>query len=167
MEAGAAELAEVEGIRENSATLITLVTALNRRYFHSARRIGQKLENSDAVCDYVRDLFRYNTVEEVIMICLNGDRKVLGIHHLGVGSVTSVELPVREICVIALRERAAGVVLSHNHLVDFAVPSNADILSTGRLFHALRLIGVELVDHVIVADDEAVSMRDSGTFETF
>ena len=115
----------------------------------------------------MRDLFRYNTVEEVIMICLNGDRKVLGIHHLGVGSVTSVELPVREICVIALRERAAGVVLSHNHLVDFAVPSNADILSTGRLFHALRLIGVELVDHVIVADDEAVSMRDSGTFETF
>lgn len=167
LEAGYHDLLKVEGIGPESALLLTLVTELNRRYFRAKRPMGITLESSQAACAYAKSLFQYLRVEEVYMICLDGNSRVLSEHRLGAGTVNSVGLPVREMVEIALREKAARVILTHNHLTDFAVPSMADIESTKRLFQGLRLIGVELIDHIVVADNDAVSMKDSRHFSAF
>ena len=167
LEADYHELLQVEGIGPESALLITLLTEMNRRYLRTKRTAGKKLESSDDACEYVKNLFRYERVEEVYMLCLDNDNRVLSEHRLGAGAVNHVGLPVREMVEIALREKAARVILTHNHITDFAVPSSADVESTKKVYHGLRLIGVELADHIIVADDDAVSMRDSGYFASF
>ena len=167
MEADYADLLEVEGIGPSSALLIMLASGLNRHYLNVRHGDRAQLKTGDEICGYVRDLFRYRPVEEAYLICLDGERRVISRSLLGTGSVTEVGLTPREVVQIALRKHAASVVLTHNHLAELAIPSRADIETTRLLYRGLRLIGVELLDHVIVADDDCVSMRDSGMFDDF
>ena len=67
----------------------------------------------------------------------------------------------------ALKNKAASVVLSHNHPEGIALPSREDEMLTKKVGEALRLIGMELLDHVIVAGEQYFSMRDSGLFGRF
>ena len=57
--------------------------------------------------------------------------------------------------------------LAHNHISGLALPSQADLTTTRRLRAVLREVGVELSDHLIFADDDMVSLRDSGLFEWY
>ncbi len=67
----------------------------------------------------------------------------------------------------ALLNSASGVVLAHNHPSGIALPSPEDYTATDQAFSALQTINVPLLDHIIVADGDFVSMRDSGLLETF
>ena len=59
------------------------------------------------------------------------------------------------------------LVLAHNHISGLALPSNADLATTRRLCDILQEVGVELVDHLIFADDDMVSLKDSGVFQGY
>jgi len=75
-----------------------------------------------------------------------------------------VGLAARDMADIVLRDKAARVILAHNHVSDTALPSGADVEATSRIFDMLQMLGVELLDHIIVCEDDFVSMRDSGYF---
>ena len=167
MEADVADLETVEGAGPNAASLIALVTALNRRYL--AARGGNRpiLNSTEAVVGYLLPRFAYLKEEMALLVCLDGASRLLCCRELGRGTPGSVQFPARDVVDIALRENALGVILSHNHLTGTALPSSADRLATRELYHALRLIDVRLLDHIIVCDGDCVSMRDSGEFQSF
>ena len=170
MEASVEDLLGTRGIGEHAALLISLVVEMNRRYLKCLRNPSEKrrvLKNVDDCCDYAKDLFRYRTTEEIYMICMNGDRRIQSEHLLASGDISSVGLPLRKMLEIVLREGAVYVLLTHNHIADIAIPSNADVASTAQAYRAFQMLGVMLVDHVVVADGECVSMRDSKAFNCF
>ena len=170
LEARAEELARVKGLKENSALLITLVAAMNRRYIRHVRmerKEHRRLDSATEWCNYIQDLFRYTIEEEIWILCLSGDWRLLSERRLASGAPSSVVLSVRTVVEAALRENAYAVILTHNHIADLALPSQADCTSTEKLYHALKLVDVLLLDHVIVADNDCVSLRDSGFFKQF
>ena len=170
MEASVDDLLGTRGIGEHAALLISLVVEMNRRYLKCLRNPSEQrrvLKDVDDYCDYAKDLFRYRTTEEIYMICMNGDRRVQSEHLLASGDVSSVGLPLRKMLEITLREGAVYVLLTHNHIADIAVPSNADVSSTAQVYRLFQMLGVVLVDHVVVADGDCVSMRDSKAFNCF
>ena len=67
----------------------------------------------------------------------------------------------------ARKAGATGVVLAHNHPGGLALPSGNDISVTRKIYRALRLIDIQLCDHIVVADGDFVSMLDSGMFADF
>ena len=71
---------------------------------------------------------------------------------------------MRKIVEYALRQKCDIVVLAHNHPNGSAVPSNEDIVATQQIFHALKTVGIQLVDHVIVAGETAISLKEFGAF---
>ena len=71
-------------------------------------------------------------------------------------------MPIRKLVQEALTANAAAVVLAHNHPAGIALPSKEDVEITLRLREALEVMDVVLLDHIVVADDDFVSMRDSG-----
>ena len=81
---------------------------------------------------------------------------------VGEGSVNSAGVPIRKLVEIALGSNATSVVLAHNHPSGVAVPSGEDIQTTRRLAMALNAVDIALVDHIVVADGDFVSMADSG-----
>lgn len=164
LEADAADLAAVPGVGETAAGLITLVAAMNRRYLCAERGEGRQLLSSDAAGDFLCPLFTYCAEETAFLVSMDSASRVRHCRELGSGSINRVELAVRDVVDLALRDRAARVILAHNHLSGTAPPSQSDISTTERLFQALALIGVELADHIIVCGGDFVSMRDSGYF---
>jgi DNA repair protein RadC len=96
---------------------------------------------------------------EIAFASKNGD--IIGTENFG-GIRSSVQVPLREIAKAALRHDAQSVIVSHNHPSGDPKPSRADLVATRQIVAALRLIGVTVHDHHIVAGDQRFSFRDAG-----
>ncbi len=155
-------LMTVPGIGPNAAALIRLVPETARRYLMCKTRMGDVLENSEKAGAYVLPLFLGSREETAYLICMDAKMKVLDCRLLCRGTSTALSLNIRRVVQIALSQNASSVLLAHNHVGGVALPSDEDKQATARLHHVLAEVGITLVDHLIVADDDFVSMSDSG-----
>ncbi|WP_296720942.1 JAB domain-containing protein [Erythrobacter sp.] len=96
------------------------------------------------------------------VIFLDESRRYLGDANVGLGSLTTLSLRMREIFAEAMRLDARGIILAHNHPSGHCHPSGCDIAATRRLAEVSRALEVELIDHLIFADDAVYSMRAGG-----
>lgn len=164
LEAPAEELEKVPGVGEHVATLLTLIRDISRYYMVSRSGVCQILNTTDACGDYLVPYFVGRRDETVFLLCLDSKCKVICCKEVGSGSVNSAAVSVRKIVETALNANATSVVLAHNHPSGFAYPSDEDVLTTKRVALALDVVGIFLADHVVVADDDYVSMADSGLY---
>lgn len=155
-------LEEVEGVGENAATFLSLIIPLVRRARTSSDRRVTILNSPEQIGAYFCDRFFGVGDEHLYEACLDAKGKLLQCFKVADGSVDAVNLNMRVIVENALKCGASAVVLSHNHPSGVALPSEDDNTTTLMVYDALRTVGVELVDHVIVADDDFVSLRDNG-----
>ena len=153
-------LMQVSGIGENAAVLLNLVPAAQRcaRRSVSAERILNSVERCGA---YFMDLLDGQRRELLYQVCLDGKGKVLSCKCLSQGSADMTSLSIRQVVENALLSGAAGVVLGHNHPSGVALPS-ADRAATLQVRDALATMDIRLLDHIIVADGDFVSMEASG-----
>ena len=84
------------------------------------------------------------------------------IGKLSEGDVNSTSLSVRKVVETALNTNASSVVLAHNHPGGLAIPSREDIQTTMRIASALQAVDVNFLDHILVTDDDYVSLAQSG-----
>ena len=156
------ELMRVEGVGENAATLIRLLFPLCRRVRTSAGQKPVILDTTARAGAYFLELFFGEKQEKVYEACLDAKGKLLSLHCLSEGTADRVGLNMRKIVENALASNASAVLLSHNHPSGIALPSSEDNLATMQTNAALSAVGVRLVDHIIVADEDFVSLRESG-----
>ena len=161
LEAPVEELEKVKGVGKHASTLLSLVPALSRYYLVSRNEYRDILTTTDACGEYLMDYFVGQKDEVVYLLCLDSKCKVLCCKEVARGNVNSAGISIRRIVEIALSVNAVSVVLSHNHPGGLAVPSNEDILTTRRVAVALDAVGIVLADHIVVADDDFVSMVQS------
>lgn len=162
LEAPEQELMQVEGIGEQSAVLIRLVTEVGRYYLTNRQNRVQVLPSVESCAQYLTAFFYGRNVEMVYLLCLDAKCKLLGCRKIAEGNVNAASISVRKIVSEALSANASSVVLAHNHPGGFALPSGEDIQTTGRVAEALAAVDITLADHVIVADDDYVSLAQSG-----
>lgn len=164
LEASPQELMTVAGIGQNAAVLLQLITPLARRYLLSRAAAETVLPSTQACGDYLLPYFFGAKEELVYLLCLDGKCKVLACRLLQTGSVNSAGFSIRKAAETAMACNASSVVLAHNHTSGVALPSQADLDTTQRLKNALEPLGILLADHIIVADNDYVSMADNGFF---
>ena len=161
------DLQRVQGVGEHTAILLSLVGSLYRRHMKEKLPHRTRLRTAQELGEYFFSTLSGRPVETVYLLCLDENYGILGEHDLGEGGPARVEPSVRRIVELALRDRAVQVVISHNHVSSPAMPSRDDVESTRSLYHALALIQVELLDHIIVSVEEHISMRNNGFFAAF
>ncbi len=164
LDASADDLQQVSGIREPAAVLLSLMTPLARRYQISRTDKRQILNSSTRCGEFLTGYFFGSTDELVYLLCLDAKGQFLACRMLQHGSATSAALSLRKAAEIAMSAKASAVVLAHNHPGGLALPSQADYETTCQLRAALEPLGIQLVDHIIVADKDFVSMKDNGFF---
>ena len=162
LEAPVEELMKVKGIKEHSAILLQMINQMHRRYLMSRSEKITVLPTLSDCAQYLLPLFDGLRVETVYLLCLDAKCKVLCCREVGEGSVNSAVISTRKIVETALAANATTVVLAHNHPSGVAVPSTEDIHTTHRIAAALRSVEVHLADHIVVADDDYVSLVQSG-----
>ncbi len=157
------ELVKVPGVGRQTAVLIKLIPGLHKRYLLDKEARGVVLDSPEAAGNYIRTRFVGATQEMVYVVCLDSKCKVLLTKRVSEGSVHATEINIRRIAEIVLRSGAAFVVMAHNHPGGLALPSPDDVASTRKMVEALRLIGIQLIDHIVVADGDFISMAQSGS----
>ena len=155
------DLRRVEGVGESAAVLLKLVPAF---VYKAQRSAGQEtvLNSTEKAGRYLLSCFAGERNEVIYQLCLDRKGKLLARKRLSEGGSAAAELNIRRLVENALLSSASAVILSHNHPSGIALPSREDYATTQQAQDALRTIGVELLDHIIVAEDDYVSLADSG-----
>ena len=164
LEATPEELGEVKYVGDNVATLFKLITAVARYYQVNCAMREVILPTIDACGKYLVPYFYGRQNETVFLLCLDAKCKVLCCEKVGEGSVNSAGVPIRRIVELALKNNATSAILAHNHPSGLAIPSGEDIQTTRRVALALDAVEIGLVDHIIVADNDWVSLSQSGLY---
>ena len=155
-------LKKVPGISDHSASLLRLVTELARFYQVDSAQRTEVLTSLDACGRYLVPRFFGRKVEMVFLLCLDAKCKVLCCREIGEGSVNAASISVRKVVEAALSANATTVVLAHNHPSGVALPSADDVQTTRRIAAALSAVEVKLIDHIVVAEGDFISMAQSG-----
>jgi DNA repair protein RadC len=100
--------------------------------------------------------------EVFAMLCLSTKHRVLAYHEVSRGCLDSTLVHPREVFKAAILANAASIVLAHNHPSGDPAPSPDDMALTRRLVDAGRLIGVDVLDHIVIGDGRYVSFRERG-----
>ena len=156
------DLLRTDGIGEHAAVLLKLVPRVVQKSRLSAANREMVLSDVNRMGDYLLERFRGEKNEVIYQLCLDRKGKLLSCRRLNEGGVDSSELNIRRLVENALLASASLVVLAHNHPSGIALPSQEDYVTTDRVAAALEVVGIQLLDHIIVADDDYVSMADSG-----
>lgn len=164
LEAPAADLEKVEGMGANAATFLSLITSVGRYYLVNRSAQNTILNTTEKCGNYLVSHFYGRRNETVFLLCLDAKCKLLCCREIGEGSVNSAGIPVRRIVETALAANATSVVLAHNHPSGLATPSPEDVYTTRRLAAALDTVEIVLADHIVVADDDFVSLVQSGYY---
>ena len=156
------QLMGVKGVGENTATLIHLMPALAGRYLEERSSFSGQLTDSWQFKDLLMPLFFGARNEMVYLVCMDSKQKLITCRKLGEGVPDRVDVTGRQVVEAALACGATRVALAHNHVSGIALCSAQDVQTTRHLSQLLNQVGVCLVDHFVIAEDEMVSMRESG-----
>lgn len=159
------ELLKVKGIGVTSATLLKLIPRVAESYLNDKNSFnGEVIRNGDDAFNYVLPKYVKLTEEMSSALFLSNAGKVLGWEKLGGGTVNVTEIPVRKLVSQSLKYNATQAILFHNHPSGIAVPSKSDVITTRNIIEALKPISVKLVDHIVIAGRDYVSMASSKEF---
>lgn len=124
-----------------------------------------KLKSSKDTANAFRTIFDPNTFhwrEELFLLCLNNDLRILGFYKLSSGGMSATCADVRIIFTVALKLGSSRIAIAHNHPSGSLRPSAADIELTKRVYEAAKIIDIQLIDHIILSDDAYYSFADEG-----
>jgi len=156
------ELRSVPGIGPNKAANIRAALELGRRFAlsTSSSKSGPIRTAEDAFAHY-RGSMKNLRKEVFSVMLLNAKNRLIKTVVVSEGALNSAYVEPREVFNPAIRESAAGVILSHNHPSGDPDPSDQDISLTRRLVEAGRLVGIKVIDHLIIGDNNYFSFADN------
>jgi len=162
LEATPDQLMAVHGVGEETATLISLMLPMFRRYTACLSRERKRFVTRTDVKQHCRALLSGWRSEKLYVIALDADQQLLGQRLVAEGTNGSVQIQPRLVVEAALNLNARSVILSHNHPGGTDWPSVQDVDATEQVQLLLKGMEIELLDHVIVAGEKTYSMAENG-----
>jgi DNA repair protein RadC len=157
-----ADLTGIKGLGPAKTAQFAAALELLRRSLDERSRERSALTSPGAVRDYLRFVLGQREHEVFVCIWLDAQHKVMSFEELFEGTLTQTSVYPREVVKTALARNAAAVIFAHNHPSGVAQPSQADELLTRNLKEALALVEVKVLDHFIIAGNQAISFAERG-----
>ena len=158
----AADLERIKGLGPAKRAELVAVLELARRALAQQLREREVFDSPQAVKHYLQLHLAAKAHEVFAVLFLDSQHRLLALEELFRGTLTQTSVYPREVVLRALHHQAAAVVLAHNHPSGSVQPSRADEALTQTLKAALALVDVRVLDHVIVAPGQALSMAEKG-----
>lgn len=151
-------LVEIHGLGQAKAMQILSAIELSRRYL-----IKQNVRIASAE-DVHRELLEYATKRQEYFLCitLDGASHIIEKRVISIGTLNQSLVHPREVFADAIADRAAGIIIAHNHPSGQLEPSIEDKRVTKRLKEVGTIMGIELLDHVILSREGFLSLREEG-----
>jgi len=162
--AAPADLAKTPGIGMAKAAELKATFALATRMAAQELPEKAKLNSPEAAARYLRELFRGKKQEEVHVLVLDTKNRFLCVTQVTRGLLDQSALHAREVFRPAIEHGGAKLLLAHNHPSGDPTPSPQDVACTKALVEAGRLLGIELLDHLVIGAPTAGQPRDYFSF---
>lgn len=156
------QLMQLPGIGRIKAMQLKCVCELSRRLAKETAGPSAEFTSPQAIASYYMEDMRHKQQEELLLVMLNGRNRRIGESTISKGTVNGSLVSPREIFLEAFRHQAVSIVLLHNHPSGDPTPSEEDKLATNRVQEAGRLVGIELLDHIIIGDGRYISLKEQG-----
>jgi len=156
------ELQQVKGLGLAKAASIKAAFTLGSRF--QARRLEtlERFTSPAQVFDFFHHELRDNRKELFLILLLDGKNRIVCFDRVSIGSLNQAIVHSREVFKTACLSNAAAVLLVHNHPTGDPTPSQEDIAITRRLKESGEILGIKVLDHIIVGDDEFLSFVERG-----
>lgn len=156
------EYREISGIgAAKAASLIALMELCKRIKSYKSGNDYKIVSPKDAA-DLLMEEMRYLKKEYLRVILLNTKNVVMTIKDVSVGSLNSSIVHPREVFTYAVKDSSSSIIICHNHPSGDPSPSEEDINITRRLSECGRILGIELLDHIIIGDGTFISLKEKG-----
>lgn len=150
------KLMEVNGVKENSATLIKLVSSLFR--YLSMPSSEESISSVTEASEYCKKLFTGVEIEQFYVICLSKSNKIKLVKMVESGTTDEISIQIRNITELALESKCNRIIISHNHPLGYAKMSDEDCSFTYSLICSCLLNSIDVIDHIIVGGGTAISL---------
>lgn len=161
-EAAFDELCQIKGIGLAKAAQIKAALELGKRLACLEPDLKPAIHTPDEASSLVMEEMCYLDREHFRVMLLNTKNRVLGLETVSIGSLNASLVHPREVFKNAIQRSAAAMILMHNHPSGDPSPSPEDLEITVRLCEAGRLLGIEILDHIIIGDHVYASFREKG-----
>jgi DNA repair protein RadC len=155
-------LTQVHGVGKAKAAQIAAVFELARRLETFVEEPKRKICSPKDVYVLMYPKMREQKKEKFITLCLDTKNQVLKEEVVSIGSLNASIVHPREVFKSALMESSASVIIVHNHPSGDPSPSREDIMVTEKLVEGGKLLGIDVLDHIIIGDGRYVSLKDEG-----
>ena len=153
------EISRRTGLALSTAILINLVVPMYKKYAASKLTPKKGFADIKAVGEYAASLFSGETVECFYLICLDTQQNLICSELISRGTIDGAKFYSRQIVETTIKHHARYVIIAHNHPSSLLAASSEDIDATKMVINALKPIGVEVVDHIIVGIDSFFSFK--------
>lgn len=157
-----ARLRKFRGIGRVKAIQLLSIVELSKRMARTEAKKRLDFCSPQSIAEYYMEDFRHDTREKLMVVMLDTKLRKISDEVISTGTVNASIVSPREIFVSALKAEAVYIVLIHNHPSGDATPSQNDIEATRRILAAGKLIGIQLMDHLIIGDNTYISLKSSG-----
>ena len=161
-EASIEELTAIKGIGEAKAIQLLAAVELGRRIHRVNNQERYVIRSPEDGAKYCMEEMRFLTQEHFVCLYLNTKNQVLHKRTIFIGSLNASIVHPREIFKEAFRRSAASIICLHNHPSGDPAPSKEDIEVTKRLVECGKIIGIDLLDHLIIGEHKYVSLKEKG-----
>jgi len=128
---------------------------------NNVRRIGGSRDAIEFCCSNFSRLVADGHREEFHIVCLDTKNQIIGTHQISVGTLDASLVHPREVFKPAIKDSASSVILVHNHPSGDPTPSPEDRQVTRRLEEAGKLLGIDVLDHIVLGSRGGVSIREA------
>jgi len=156
------ELTKIKGIGKAKAIQLLAAVELGRRINSLTNEERYAIRSPEDGANYVMDEMRFLNQEHFVCLYLNTKNQVIHKQTVFIGSLNASIVHPREVFREAFRRSAASIICLHNHPSGDPTPSREDIEVTRRLKECGRMIGIEILDHIIIGDKKYVSLKEKG-----
>ena len=156
------ELSSIKGIGIAKASQIKACFELGKRQDLEPEIKDFDIKNPENVVQVLRSSIKDKAKEHFKLILLNTRNKVIGISTVSIGTLNSNLVHPREVFREAISHSAASVVFAHNHPSGDSEPSEDDLTITKRLVEAGKILGIEVLDHIIITKTGFFSFKEKG-----
>jgi DNA repair protein RadC len=157
-----AQLMNIHGIKESKAAQIVACFEIARRLESFNEEVKPKVNSPEDVYRRIYPRMREQKKENFIELCLDTKNQIIREEIISIGSLNANVVHPREVFKTALAVSAAHIIVAHNHPSGDPTPSREDIEVTKKLIEAGKIIGVDVLDHVIIGDGRHFSMKEAG-----
>lgn len=156
------EITEIKGIGQAKAIQILAAVEIGRRIANLAFNERYVIRSPEDGAKYLMNDMRFLTQEHFVCLYLNTKNQVIHKQTVFIGSLNASIVHPREVYKEALRRSAASIICLHNHPSGDPAPSREDIEVTKRLSECGKIIGIDLLDHLIIGENKFVSLKEKG-----